>query len=154
MASALAASSVTARPCEKRATFKQTAASRSAVAVRRQRAAVSCAAARDSNRLQTGLNLVAASAAALLVSLPGPALAAQIYDVADVTGTEQSDRVGLGPNEVDRKDLASLPNASPKDAAVPAIQKVATPGKKQDPKPVPKELQQGVEGALSADRAK
>lgn len=37
----------------------------------------------------------------------------------------------MGPNEVDVKDLASLPNASEKDAAAPAIQKYAEPGKKQ-----------------------
>ena len=37
----------------------------------------------------------------------------------------------MGPNEVDVKDLASLPNASEKDSAAPAIQKYAEPGKKQ-----------------------
>ena len=37
----------------------------------------------------------------------------------------------MGPNEVDVKDLSSLPNASKKDAAAPAIQKYASPGKKQ-----------------------
>ena len=40
-------------------------------------------------------------------------------------------RTGLGPNEVDIKDLSSLPNASEKDAATPAIQKYAEPPKKQ-----------------------
>ena len=40
-------------------------------------------------------------------------------------------RTRLGPNEVDVKDLSSLPNASKKDSAAPAIQKVASPGKKQ-----------------------
>lgn len=41
-------------------------------------------------------------------------------------------RTGLGPNEVDVKDLQSLPNASKKDGAVPAIQKVANPPKKKE----------------------
>ncbi len=40
-------------------------------------------------------------------------------------------RTRLGPNEVDVKDLQSLPNASKKDSAAPAIQKYANPGKKQ-----------------------
>ena len=40
-------------------------------------------------------------------------------------------RTGLGPNEVDIKDLSSLPNASEKDSATPAIQKYAEPPKKQ-----------------------
>lgn len=37
----------------------------------------------------------------------------------------------MGPNEVDIKDLQSLPNASEKDGAAPAIQKYAEPPKKQ-----------------------
>ena len=37
----------------------------------------------------------------------------------------------MGPNEVDVKDLSSLPNASEKDAAAPAIQKYANPPKAQ-----------------------
>ena len=40
-------------------------------------------------------------------------------------------RTSMGPNEVDVKDLASLPNASEKDAAAPAIQKYAEPPKPQ-----------------------
>ena len=40
-------------------------------------------------------------------------------------------RTGLGPNEVDVKDLSSLPNASKKDSAVPKIQKYAEPPKKK-----------------------
>lgn len=38
-------------------------------------------------------------------------------------------RTKLGPNEVDVKDLSSLPNASKKDSAAPAIQKYADPPK-------------------------
>lgn len=38
-------------------------------------------------------------------------------------------RSRLGPNEVDVKDLQSLPNASKKDSAAPAIQKYADPPK-------------------------
>lgn len=38
-------------------------------------------------------------------------------------------RTRLGPNEVDVKDLSSLPNASKKDSAAPAIQKYAEPPK-------------------------
>ena len=37
----------------------------------------------------------------------------------------------MGPNEVDIKDLQSLPNASEKDGAAPAIQKYAEPPKAQ-----------------------
>lgn len=37
----------------------------------------------------------------------------------------------MGPNEVDVKDLSSLPNASEKDSAAPAMQKYAEPPKKQ-----------------------
>lgn len=37
----------------------------------------------------------------------------------------------MGPNEVDIKDLQSLPNASVKDGAAPAIQKYAEPPKAQ-----------------------
>lgn len=37
----------------------------------------------------------------------------------------------MGPNEVDVKDLSSLPNASEKDSAAPAIQKYANPPKAQ-----------------------
>ena len=40
-------------------------------------------------------------------------------------------RTETGPNEVDVKDLASLPNASEKDAAAPPLQKYGEPGKKQ-----------------------
>ena len=40
-------------------------------------------------------------------------------------------RTEMGPNEVDVKDLSSLPNASEKDAAAPAIQKYAEPPQKQ-----------------------
>lgn len=93
-----------------------------------------------------GASALVASAAALILALPGASVAAtQAFTLADVTGTEQSSRTGLGPNEVDIKDLSSLPNASEKDAATPAIQKYAEPPKKQAPKPVPEAVKQGVE---------
>eukprot|EP00891_Asterochloris_glomerata_P008628 jgi/Astpho2/8628/Aster-05103 len=79
----------------------------------------------------------------------GPAIATPVFDVADVTGTEQSSRTRLGPNEVDVKDLESYPNASKKDAAAPPIQEVAKPGPKQAPKPVPTEFQSGRTGSSS-----
>lgn len=68
-----------------------------------------------------------------------------VFNLADVTGTEQSSRTSMGPNEVDIKDLQSLPNASEKDGAAPAIQKYANPPKPQAPKPVPEAVKQGVE---------
>jgi len=109
----------------------------------RRRAVVVCQAKQSSQ------NAVAASAAALLLAASSPAIAAPVFDVADVTGTEQSSRTRLGPNEVDVKDLESYPNASKKDAAAPPIQEVAKPGPKQAPKPVPTEFQSGRTGSSS-----
>jgi len=105
------------------------------------------AAAQDQRSpVHAATSALVASAAALLVALPGPSLAREpVFSLADVTGTEQSSRTSMGPNEVDIKDLQSLPNASEKDGAAPAIQKYAEPPKAQAPKPVPEAVKQGVE---------
>ncbi|DBB03459.1 TPA: hypothetical protein ACH3X3_010813 [Trebouxia sp. C0006] len=135
---------LTSTSVQARATFRPTAAR--AAAPRSSCLRVHALAQDQRSPAQAGASALIASAAALILALPGASVAAtQAFTLADVTGTEQSSRTGLGPNEVDIKDLQSLPNASEKDSATPAIQKYAEPPKKQAPKPVPEAVKQGVE---------
>ncbi|DBA68728.1 TPA: hypothetical protein ACH3X2_013425 [Trebouxia sp. C0005] len=144
MVAAVMNGALTPTSVQTRATFRPTAAR--AAAPRSSCLRVHALAQDQRSAAQAGASALVASAAALILALPGASVAAtQTFTLADVTGTEQSSRTGLGPNEVDIKDLSSLPNASEKDSATPAIQKYAEPPKKQAPKPVPEAVKQGVE---------
>ncbi|KAL3155742.1 hypothetical protein ABBQ32_012760 [Trebouxia sp. C0010 RCD-2024] len=144
MVSAVMNGALTASPTQARTAFKSTAPRTAAP----RSACVRVHALAQDHRtpVQAGVSAVVASAAAIILALPGASIAATpSFVLSEATGTEQSSRTGLGPNEVDVKDLQSFPNASEKDAAVPAIQKYAEPPQKQAPKPVPEALKQGVE---------